>query len=358
MTGCKQKIKEWYRAFRQRLTAHAERARFRRFLRSGGARKAYIMGAPQYANLGDSAITLAQRCFLRQSGIPDAAIKEITKEEYEKFRGVIRRCVRPGDLITCTGGGNMGDEWLAEEHLRRAVLQDFPDHTVIVFPQTLYYTPTARGRQEEQASVPCYDRPNCVLLARETLSRDMMRRLYPHAQVRLTPDCVLAFTQADFGVQEQERKTVLLALRKDVESALTPADKAQLADCAHSLGLPVQELSMNADAAVTKQNRAEQVRRKMQQFAAARLVVTDRLHGMVFAAITGTPCVVLKSHNHKTEGVYAWLQDLPYIVLAQSVPQAQQAMQELLRMPPCTYDASALQNAFAPLREALHNETA
>ena len=99
MTGCKQKIKEWYRALRQRLTAHAERARFRRFLRSGGARKAYIMGAPQYANLGDSAITLAQRCFLRQSGIPDAAIKEITKEEYEKFRGVIRRCVRPGDLI-------------------------------------------------------------------------------------------------------------------------------------------------------------------------------------------------------------------------------------------------------------------
>ncbi|MFB8735822.1 polysaccharide pyruvyl transferase family protein [Bacillus sp. SL00103] len=41
-----------------------------------------------------------------------------------------------------------------------------------------------------------------------------------------------------------------------------------------------------------------------QSYVKAQVVVTDRLHGMIFCAITKTPCVVLRSFDHKVmEGV-------------------------------------------------------
>jgi pyruvyl transferase EpsI len=45
-----------------------------------------------------------------------------------------------------------------------------------------------------------------------------------------------------------------------------------------------------------------------------KVVVTDRLHCMIFCAITQTPCVVLPNSNHKIKGTYeTWLSHLPHI---------------------------------------------
>ena len=52
---------------------------------------------------------------------------------------------------------------------------------------------------------------------------------------------------------------------------------------------------------------------KLQEFSTARLVITDRLHGMVFAAITGTACIAFRNYNYKIEGTYEWIEYLQYI---------------------------------------------
>ena len=52
---------------------------------------------------------------------------------------------------------------------------------------------------------------------------------------------------------------------------------------------------------------------KWEEFKHARLVITDRLHGMIFSAITGTPCVALNNSNGKVGFEYEWLKNLPYI---------------------------------------------
>ncbi|MDK8210749.1 polysaccharide pyruvyl transferase family protein, partial [Bacillus subtilis] len=50
------------------------------------------------------------------------------------------------------------------------------------------------------------------------------------------------------------------------------------------------------------------------KFKAAEVVLTDRLHGMIFCAITRTPCIVFNNYNHKIESSYNdWLKDLKYI---------------------------------------------
>ena len=48
-------------------------------------------------------------------------------------------------------------------------------------------------------------------------------------------------------------------------------------------------------------------------------MITDRLHGMIFAAITGTPCVVLQNNNHKIKATYeSWLRPLKHIRLQEN----------------------------------------
>jgi len=49
-------------------------------------------------------------------------------------------------------------------------------------------------------------------------------------------------------------------------------------------------------------------------------VLTDRLHGMVFAAITATPCIVIKSKSHKLQGCYKWIEHLEYVKFINEIP--------------------------------------
>ena len=55
---------------------------------------------------------------------------------------------------------------------------------------------------------------------------------------------------------------------------------------------------------ITREIRGYVVRNELMRYAKSRVVITDRLHGMIFSAITGTPCVVLSTFNHKLSDYY------------------------------------------------------
>ena len=83
------------------------------------------------------------------------------------------------------------------------------------------------------------------------------------------------------------------------------------------------------------------------------MVVTDRLHGMVFAAISGTPCIVFSNYNHKVQGTYEWIKYLPYIKYAESVSEAPNYIPELLAMKDCRYDNTPLLPYFEKLAQVV-----
>jgi exopolysaccharide biosynthesis predicted pyruvyltransferase EpsI len=44
------------------------------------------------------------------------------------------------------------------------------------------------------------------------------------------------------------------------------------------------------------------------------LIITDRLHGMIFSIITGTRCIVFGNNYHKVvSSYYSWFKDLEYV---------------------------------------------
>lgn len=270
---------------------------------------AYLIGTPTHTNIGDSAIVVAQIKFLRKCGYEK--IVEITVREYESFRKCIVRLMPKNADIFLPGGGNMGSLWPAEEQWRSQIIEDFSKHNIVVFPQTIYYSNDDEALTLQKKSIEVYNtKPSLTVVAREKTSYDLMRKLYPDLNVLLTPDIVLSMKQQVF---DEQRRGILACFRNDKERSVSSEDEEELIQKLKISGYDVEMIDTMSESQITVENRNEIVENKLRQIAKARLIITDRLHGMVFAAITGTPCIVLGNNHHKVEGTYQWLKSLDYI---------------------------------------------
>ena len=86
--------------------------------------------------------------------------------------------------------------------------------------------------------------------------------------------------------------------------------------------------------------------KKLREISSARLVVTNRLHMMIFAAITATPCIAIDNLTHKVLGVYQWIKPLPYIKLIENINDFQSILDELLKLDKCEYHTEMLDNYY------------
>ena len=325
-----------------------------RQIKKAGKYGVLVFATPTHSNLGDSAIVLAEKEFLRRYITKPYCLIEITSREYLLNEKRITRCIHPDSLICWHGGGNMGDQWFHEEWLRRTTLKKLGTNPVLILPQTMYYTHTEKGRQEQAASVETYNgRKDLVIAAREKISCEMMQSLYPDTRILLIPDIVLTADMETFGVKGRERNGVLLCLRNDKERAVSDENRQRIDVLVQGLGMNITVTDTHSTGWLTKETRREEVRIKLEEFSGAKLVVTDRLHGMVFAAITGTPCIVLSNYNHKVKGTYEWIKYLPYIRYVETVEEAEKVLPELLSMDRCQYDNSPLQPYFKKLAEVI-----
>ena len=213
----------------------------------------------------------------------------------------------------------MGNQWPEEELFRHKLIKDFPNNPIIIFPQTIFYL---NGKNDgiKEKSIKLYNNhPNLTLVAREQKSFEIMKELYPNCKVLLVPDIVLSSYKNDFGVTASERNGILLCLRSDAERKINDSETDKIIEYLNNQKLDFRKTDMYSDCEVTKENRTECVRKKMQEFCGAKLVITDRLHGMIFAAISETPAIVIGNYNHKVRSSFEWIKSLPYIKYADSV---------------------------------------
>lgn len=315
-----------------------------------------VLGTPTHQNIGDSAIALAEMDFLKRCCSPANQINEITSEAYHNFESLAleKICANPDTLICWHGGGNMGDTWFFEEEVRRRAFLALPAQPILMMPQTIDYSDSEKGCQEAQRSVPFYNgRPDLIMIAREKKSFEIMKTLYPDSRILLMPDIVLSSTAALYDIHEEPRSGVLMCLRSDTEKAVPDVEWQILEQFLESEGQTHRRTDMYSAKAVTISNRKERVREKMQEFCSAELVITDRLHGMVFAALTGTPCIAFSNNNHKIKGTYDWIRYLPYIQYVENIEEAEQYIPTLLDMKDCRFDNTPLLSYFEPLKEVV-----
>ena len=138
-----------------------------------------------------------------------------------------------------------------------------------------------------------------------------------YRNVRLMPDMVLSMKGRKI---DTPRKGCLLCLRGDREK--TRSDRQDLllrSQVKEMFGDDVTDTDTVVPYSVPIRRREKELFAKLDQFSGAELVITDRLHGMIFCAITGTPCIVINSKSPKVRGCYEWIKELDYIRFADDV---------------------------------------
>ena len=286
-------------------------------------KRVYFIGLHQYGNLGDNAIAVSMQKFLREI-LPDYELFTVKYEEVLMQMPLIRHYIKPSDMVVLIGGGSMGVEYFFEEELRRLVISYFPKNKIVIFPQTIDFGNSERGKAELKKTAAIYNsHAHLHIFAREEKSYEIMRKVFPSVDIHLVPDIVNYYS---YQGDTEQRKDVLLCLRSDKEVSMS-------AEMFEELTAQLKENDMSYKCTdtvysyipdITTENiRVQLVENKLKEFAAAKVVLTDRVHGMIFAAITRTPCIVFANYNHKVRSSYeTWYQEMDWIHFAENTADA------------------------------------
>lgn len=314
-------------------------------------RSAILIATPTHGNLGDQAIVFSQREFLANN-YPELAIFEITRFQYEISCEKIAGLVRPHDLIVIDGGGNVGTLWPEENNKMNDIVQRFSENTVVIFPQTAYFSDDEAGRECERLTAEAYAaNPRLVFLSRDKATYSKINEIAPRTFNLFVPDIVLYHD----ATSSLERSGALLCLRSDKERTLGDTASSVIEAALVKRGLSVKETTtvVSSPKKIDENNRAEVLSSKWTEWGSAELVITDRLHGMVFSAITGTPCVALDNVSHKVAQGYEWICAIANIKIANNIEEVPMLVDEVLSVGSLSYDRVLLAPYYNAIKEVI-----
>lgn len=269
---------------------------------------------PNHGNLGDHAIAYSAKKYLEEN-FEDYQIIELDMIEIYKYGKVLKNILTPKDYIFTLGGGNMGNLYHQEEWTRRFIIKTFKNVKIISLPQTINFTKDKNGEKEFNKTKSIYNKnKNLTVIAREEKSFDIMKNAFPNANVIINPDIVFYLENMNL-YEGLERSNIMICLRKDKEGYISLEKREEIINSIKNKykNVIVGDTVINKN--VNRYTRENELKKLWKQFYESKVVVTDRLHGMIFAAITKTPCVVIRNTDHKITGSYKWIKNLNYIKL-------------------------------------------
>ena len=273
----------------------------------------FFIYTPTHGNLGDHTIAISVNKLLNNLNVN---FMEITLDLLFYLNKFNRINILNRNTLIINGGGNLGTLWFNLEQLTREIIKNCPNSKIIIMPNTIYYENNEWGQEELRKSIEIYNNHKKLkIYAREKFSYDFMKDIYN--DVKLFPDMVLYLNE----YKETKRINLcLLCLRSDIEKTLKENEKKSLENNVKIMfDNNYKYTDMCVKYNIKLKNRNEEVNKKFEEFREATLVITDRLHGMIFAAITGTPCIVINSKSPKVKGCYDWIKDLEYVKFSKNI---------------------------------------
>ncbi len=294
-----------------------------------------LIGSPIHGNLGDHAISIAEKKLFQN--FSDREFLEIPGLYYIAAPDVLKRYVSKEDVLLITGGGFIGTLWMNEQSMVESVIENYPNNKTIIMPQTFYFSEDEDGKKERNHMKNLIEKHSDIhIFAREEKSYQFCKQYFKSANsIELVPDMVINLNYMNHSI---DRESVLLCFRTDKEKVLDDTILQELYDKLEQTHLMIHKTDTVIHKRIGLKKREEYFASKLLEFQKSKIVITDRLHGMIFAAITGTPCIALDNLSHKVKGVYEWLKPLNYIVFVDDPKKIVSSIDTLLNMKETNYD--------------------
>jgi pyruvyl transferase EpsI len=324
-----------------------------------------LMNTPDHFNLGDHAITIGIYIFFKKY-FPNIKIIEFTGYQCS-MRGInLHKYISKHDILAFNGGGYLGSLWPKEDALFWKLVSEFKENIKVMFPQTLYYEDIDDQLVKKYANCK-----NLYMFLRDTESLNIFQQIVKevriskeynhcsnHVQYNSAPDMVnLIYTKYQHKSNCNE---IGICLRGDCESLLTDNFKENLSMVLKKDGLIIKPLETVIKKGfpsffrISKLRRNKLLKKKLNEVANTRLIITDRLHCMLFAAITGTPCIALDNVSTKVKGAYNWVSHLEYIKFIDNQNLSKQVLDAMLTQKTYIYNNEPLISEFDKIAQIFY----
>jgi pyruvyl transferase EpsI len=285
--------------------------------------KVFYLSSPTHSNGGDLAIAYGSRRWIKEYFSDKILIEVHEFDVTVKLHDLIKQCNKK-DVIFLHGGGNLGDWYGYPEEFRRMVINAFPNNKIIIFPQTIFFSNTAKGIKCLRDSQENYlKHSDLTLITRGKMSYEFAKENFSFLKLLCCPD-MFFYCDGYFNTSKQRNGKALLCLRHDIEKNIEGKDlefikntlKQNNLDYSYQdtqLDNPTNEFILSLQSNYTIKSSEFAVEKLIDVFFQHQFVVTDRFHGVIFSYLTNTPCIALKSADHKIEEGVNWITDSNFI---------------------------------------------
>ncbi len=273
--------------------------------------------SPIHANVGDHLQTLAVYKYLNNE-FSDYKIKRIYRDNIrdKSLKRLIAR-LTGNDIVLIHSSGDFGSLHDVPGHqpgslsfpeIRRRLVSGAPSKCRIInLPVTAYYEDTAKGRESLRKDKAIFDESNLTILCREEYSLQVVKKNLLCSSF-FFPDFVFYLKPHLLKI---DRKGVLVILRNDKESIITVDQRNILRNILKtSFAVITEKDIMHAAHTIPDFIMEKYMTDLFEQYQHYELVVTDKMHGMITAVITNTPCIALTGGiPHKIKAYKSFLSD-------------------------------------------------
>lgn len=270
-------------------------------------KKIYYFGVPEHSNLGDLAQCFCIRKYLKKYFSEYEVTEVFTRNYLDNSFGIrdyLKAAIKPSDIIFFQSGYCTQDLGGREDLMHQSVMQDFPDTPMVMLPQTVYF----RSEDRKNQTSHIYDaHKRLFFLARDQVSYDMAKTMFPHIYVESYPDIVTTLIgQYEYSF---EREGVLFCIRNDSEKFYSDEEIQNL--MRHFEGIKCDRLdtTIHVEPDSIRNNLKQYIEDYFKKFAHYKLVITDRYHGTIFSLVSNTPVIVIQTKDHKVKTGVDWFKE-------------------------------------------------
>lgn len=284
-----------------------------------------LFGTPIHGNLGDQAIAYSEYVFFQKLGYKTV---EVPSPYVSKYIKLWKRLIG-SKRVYVHGGGFAGVHWPKEHNMLLQMLHAFSENEIIILPQTIDFGDSGSLLGEFNSALK-----RCryvVICVREKFSYQKYCKKITCAKMLLIPDMALFLEPSKLKIKKDGKK-VIFCMRSDKEKKISNNDIDDFIDqvCLLSPDIKIIQTDTVQNIFVSQAKRKKLVEDKIEEFSKADLLITDRLHGMVFGYLAGTPVAVLSNINHKVGGVYDWIKGNTKIRMIETSKELGSFCQEIL----------------------------
>ena len=306
-----------------------------------------LLDTPRHGNLGDQAISLAEIAFV-QNVASQKKLYEFSYSDCSWCLAAVKTAMHKDCLILVHGGGFIGSLWKNEHENVMRILHKFKKRKVIIFPQTIYFREEDKKLKCEFVEVLNHS-PNLTLCVRERNSYNFLAENKVQCKYLFVPDIVLSLKPTE---NPERNGKVLLCFRSDLEKT---SDVNGIVELLRKNNIEFDFTDTDVSCSIQASDREKAVNQKLEEFSRYSLVICDRLHAMIFSAITKTPCIAFDNISKKVSGVYEWIKDVEYIKCIQPSDFDMQLVMTMISTEH-VFDHDSFMKNFDPLKEILNDE--